>query len=175
MRYIKKFESYDNADELLEYFIDIDKNHGGDWDVDVSSVFVKEDNRRKPDFYKVIIESRSDFYLNDGFLSGVKNRVGKVLSIGDFYFHNGGRSGVGDPNKGRGNFGFFFLAMTGHLTRNFVVEIDNNTISNIKLIKEKIRSEYYRQKINSNPISDREMENWKIKFGSLVLWFIPKP
>ncbi len=107
MRYLKKFESSSSEDEILEYFIDMDKNHGGDWDVDVISSFGPSVDSFE--FNKIQIVSRSDFDLDEMFLEELSKRVDRVLSIGDFILHNGSRKGVGDPNTRDGNFGFFFF------------------------------------------------------------------
>lgn len=189
MKHLKKFESYEAnqlQDEILEYFIDMDKNHGGRWDVDVSSKFVEGERKGKPSFYKIEIQNREGGDLDLEFLKELKARIDQLLSIGDFYLYNGGRSGVGDPNNGRGNFGFFFLTLYkiddskfpynippgGSLLWHPVVEIDNNTISNIKAIKDNIRNEYYRTR--NKFIEDSEMDNLGISLGSISLWFISK-
>jgi hypothetical protein len=159
---VKKFESFNLDDkkyDLLEYFIDLDKNHGGDFPVDVSCKFIEEG-----DFFKISIESRGDFDFEE-FLKKLKSKVEMVLSIGDFDLSNGNRPVGGD------NFGFFFLDIKESLEKfgipsNPTCNIEWDTLSSIGDVKRGLIPHWTRRYFTKE-----DLDKIVVNLDSLVMWF----
>lgn len=64
---IKKFEKFNLNEDVLEYFIDMDIHHGGNWDVEITSESILpgpvERELKKPEIYKIKISPRSETLL----------------------------------------------------------------------------------------------------------------
>lgn len=184
---IKKFEKFNLNEDVLEYFIDMDIHHGGNWDVEITSESILpgpvERKLKKPEIYKIKISPRSETLLEKEFLDDLKSRVDRLLSIGEFCLNNGGRYKAGDPNRIKANFGFFSLnfknAPIGNRARSTsgpstswryqLIEIDKGSIDNIDEIKRKFVSEIYRQ---SNRLLTDEVSRCEIYLESLWMWFM---
>lgn len=172
---IKKFEKFNLNEDVLEYFIDMDIHHGGNWDVEITSESILpgpvERKLKRPEIYKIKISPRSETLLEKKFLDDLKSRVDRLLSIGEFCLNNGGRYKAGDPNRIKANFGFFSLnfknAPIGN--RYQLIEIDKVSIDSIDEIKRKFVSEMYRQ---SNRLLTDEVSKCEIYLESLWMWFM---
>lgn len=172
---IKKFEKFNLNEDVLEYFIDMDIHHGGNWDVEITSESILpgpvERKLKKPEIYKIKISPRSETLLEKEFLDDLKSRVDRLLSIGEFCLNNGGRYKAGDPNRTKANFGFFsFNFKNAPIGNQYqLIEIDKGSIGNIDEIKRKFVSEIYRQ---SNRLLTDEVSKCEIYLESLWMWFM---
>lgn len=170
MRHLKKFESYETSlkDEILEYFIDMDKNHGGNWDVDVNCI----PPNGNYEYYTIRIVSRSRIDLSE-FLGDFSSRVKMVESMGDFKLYPPSANSISDI------FGFYSLniePIDGRIPDGIPsrpnISIKRDTLDNIDIIRKRVYKYKYgsKKRVYTNP---KDRENFRINLNMISIYFIP--
>lgn len=156
MKYLKKFESQDDLEEeLLEYFIDMDKNYGGRWDVSVECL-----PPTRVDFYRIKINSKPNANIDFWeFLVEFSARVKMAISMGNFKLHY---HDYGPTSEIPAEIGIYELeAVKIYTTHFFRIAMTKETYDDIDKISEKIKV----------AIDTKKLDYSVIKFNGLIIFF----
>lgn len=98
MDYLKKFESYKPEEGLIEYFIDLDSSHGGEFDIDIRFSNGLDGGE---EYLMVWITFLKEYDYVD-ILNNISSIIKRIRSIGEFE--------TSTETKNSKNFGAFLIS-----------------------------------------------------------------